>query len=150
MKRDEHHCPDRGNAPMLKTLGHYDAWRGDTWRVSLRALVRGFIQELRWPSNRREPLIKRVRTRAPNWPATLWDWQPRTCSFCGGVHPDDLEHLVYELGWHFEPTDKHYKLYLEPPLGTRPLPVPPVKVYAWHTYSGQITRLLEAANHGKP
>jgi len=40
--------------------------------------------------------------------------KPRTCSFCGGVHPEDLIELI-KMGWEFEPSSKGYKSYWHPP-----------------------------------
>ena len=90
-----------------------------------------------------------------------WPWQPRTCSFCGGVHPEDAARLVQE-GWEMHGTDKGYKHYMEPP-GSRARharimqsihvleeparraevwqgwsAVPPVKLYVQHFNSEQI------------
>lgn len=92
----------------------------------------------------------------------LWCYggeQPRTCSFCGGIHPDDAVRLLRE-GWEVGVTTKGYKRYLEPPgsgqqhealmdwLSTgregeapkerHPSPVPPVKVYVQHFSQEQI------------
>jgi hypothetical protein len=39
---------------------------------------------------------------------------PRTCSFCGGAHPEDLIELL-RLGWEVGETDKPYKRYMHPP-----------------------------------
>lgn len=69
----------------------------------------------------------------------LWSYggeQPRTCSFCGGVHPEDAIALIVS-GWRVGGTDKSYKRYIEPPLG-QPHPVPPVKVYAQHFTPEQV------------
>jgi hypothetical protein len=47
----------------------------------------------------------------------LWCYpgeQPRTCSFCGGIHPDDAVELL-RAGWTVDCTGKSYKRYLEPP-----------------------------------
>ena len=38
---------------------------------------------------------------------------PRTCSFCGGIHPEDAIRLI-EMGWEVEPTTKGYKRYMHP------------------------------------
>ena len=69
-----------------------------------------------------------------NWMygGTRWKWneQPRTCSYCGSVHPKDAVDLIMK-GWRIEPTTKNYKFYLEPPHGD-PSPIPPVKLYGWH------------------
>jgi len=43
------------------------------------------------------------------------DWIPRTCNWCGGIHPEDSIRLVKEYGFEVEKTDKNYKIYLEPP-----------------------------------
>lgn len=98
----------------------------------------------------------------PVWETTRWNnsnksvWpesfpKPRTCSFCGGVHPDDLMTLI-DQGWEFEPTGKSYKSYWHPPgysaymeevlknigegrdtaAGAHPEPSPPVKLYSQH------------------
>lgn len=48
----------------------------------------------------------------------LWEGPgpaPRTCSFCGGVHPEDAIVLVRDHGWEVAATGKPYKRYLEPP-----------------------------------
>jgi hypothetical protein len=70
---------------------------------------------------------------------TLWGFggeQPRTCSFCGGIHPDDAIALV-RAGWRIDATDKGYKRYMHPPAGQRE-PSPPVKLYVQHFTSDQI------------
>ena len=96
-----------------------------------------------------------------------WPWAPRTCSFCGGVHPDDAIRLLEE-GWEVERTDKSYKRYLHPPgyyarlanitdsirtfrngVGKEPVvtfrsPVPPVKLYVNHFDERQIARFNSA------
>jgi hypothetical protein len=93
----------------------------------------------------------------------LWCYageQPRTCSFCGGAHPEDVIALL-RAGWTVDGTDKAYKRYLDPPgyrasveawlqarqLGLPdpaiervPAPVPPVKVYVQHFTADQIER----------
>lgn len=94
-----------------------------------------------------------------------WSWSPRTCSFCGGAHPEDVFKLIEE-GWELDKTDKCYKAYLEPPgyaqahaatlrairaskggdLDTSRIPsvwspVPPVKVYTQHFTKEQVDRL---------
>jgi hypothetical protein len=72
--------------------------------------------------------------------------KPRTCGYCGCVHPDDLAQLI-AAGWELEHTTKGYKYYVHPP-GYResrgewvnngftgmplPSPVPPVKLYTYH------------------
>lgn len=80
----------------------------------------------------------------------LWRWgeQPRTCSGCGGVHPEDAIALL-KSGFRAMGTDKGYKWYLEPPVPSDASHVdliPPAKLYAWRADSDQRTRLIAAAN----
>ena len=127
-------CPRRMNE-----FGPWEHKEGlDQWRID------------RWSSF---PLYDRDIT----W---QWPWQPRACSFCGGIHPDDAIRLLKE-GWHVVATDKSYKRYLEPPGGRLGFehegrvfgagvyvppwgPVPPVKLYTMHMDGEQIT-LFNAA-----
>lgn len=76
---------------------------------------------------------------------TFWEWgeRPRTCSFCGGIHPDDAARLVRE-GWHVGSTDKAYKRYLEPPTHRSGGLIPPVKLYVQHFSPGQVTAFNKA------
>lgn len=88
-----------------------------------------------------------------------WGWQPRTCSYCGSVHPADALKLLRE-GWEIDPSDKRYKAYLQPPRYRATLlhmltctelpkdywsPVPPVKLYTHHCTQQQIDELNKAA-----
>lgn len=96
--------------------------------------------------------------------------QPRTCSFCGGAHPDDIVALL-RAGWEVEGTSKSYKRYLEPPGHRRymdeimahrgtadgaaprpryPSPVPPVKVYVQHFSEEQIAAFNSALSGPAP
>ena len=91
---------------------------------------------------------------------TYWPWgfaKPRTCSYCGGVHPDDALALL-KAGWEVDTTTKSYKRYLEPPgyaeftkrlvenihMGMNERiphiesPVPPVTLYVYHFSPKQI------------
>ncbi len=103
----------------------------------------------------------------------LWAWSwgpPRTCSYCGGIHPDDAILLVKE-GWEVETTGKSYKRYLGPP-GTHQRhvsvmnnlrngdgtlqsvpsvwsPTPPVKMYVYHFSQEQIERFNAALKAGE-
>lgn len=111
------------------------------------------------------------RDRATRWE---WEWEPRVCSFCGGVHPEDVLKLVRE-GWEVDPSTKRYKIYLGPP-GTRTsqqallkslrahrpgpedmsdvfkrvpsvwIPNPPVKIYFQHFSQEQYDELREMVN----
>lgn len=72
---------------------------------------------------------------------------PRTCSFCGGIHPRDAINLV-QCGWIPAQTDKPSKFYLHHPgWGTvrsaHHDPVPCVKVYLRHFTQEQVNLFLE-------
>lgn len=108
---------------------YHNGWLGDWLRANdlrLRRAGHGRFANRWWPS--------------PYKGGTVWqiDWQPRTCSYCGGVHPDDAIRL-HEEGWIVESTTKNYKFYLKPP-GAGWAPVPPVKVYLAHFDSPAIKR----------
>lgn len=47
------------------------------------------------------------------WPAELGT-PPRSCSYCGSVHPGDAVAMI-RAGWEIEPTTKCYKWYINPP-----------------------------------
>lgn len=104
------------------------------------------------------------------WIDFPWSWTPRTCSFCGSVHPEDALRLLAE-GWEDEMTTKRYKGYLHPPghrqsiaVGMRKMreegikgfskrpsvssPTPPAKFYTMHFSPEQIAK-LNAAHSGR-
>lgn len=90
--------------------------------------------------------------------------KPRTCSFCGSVHPEDAIKLL-EAGWEAEHA-KSYKRYLNPP-GSQAhteavisrirerndtfiepqhvSPVPPAKLYTWHFTNDELIARFNAA-----
>lgn len=105
--------------------------------------------------------------RDDRWDEFPWKWTPRTCSFCGGLHPEDVLRLLGE-GWEDELTDKQYKGYLHLPGHTQsiegafrkmrkgadptkamrerpsvPLLVPPAKFYVMHFSPSQLAELNE-------
>ena len=51
--------------------------------------------------------------RWKDWPASLGT-APRSCSYCGSIHPDDAIRLI-QSGWEIEPTTKCYKWYINTP-----------------------------------
>ena len=77
---------------------------------------------------------------------TRWDGRypkPRTCSYCGSAHPDDVVALL-KKGWlPEEAIGKNYKIYINVPVGVRS-PVPPVKLYLQHCSRQQIQALRSA------
>lgn len=114
-------CPRRDEGLGMMTPGEdVDAWE------------RG-----RWAANQAEADAEVAEFMAahPNGGhhGQFWRWpgeQPRTCSYCGGIHPDDATALV-AAGWRAEGTDKSYKRYMEPPSGDGHIS-PPVKLYVQH------------------
>lgn len=133
-----------------------DEWRSDRWLADREEAERAKAE---------------YEAKYPGSLAALTDWRwpggvPRTCSFCGGIHPEDAIRLVSE-GWEAGGTTKGYKAYLEPPgtmtrheaflasirdHGREPgegvpsvwSPSPPVKVYFQHFSRGQVDRFHEA------
>lgn len=119
------------------------------------------------PWERREGIDYWSTSRWGEYYEARWDdrfERPRTCSFCGGVRPEDAIKLL-DAGWETERTSKHYKLYLHPP-GYRAAhealmsalierrtppqsphkePTPPVKIYLYHFDQEQARRVLEGA-----
>lgn len=124
----------------------------------------------RWTDNHRKARLIRKRwlRRNPNGVCSdtmdEWIWGgavPRTCSFCGGIHPEDALRLMAD-GWCAESTTKFYKRYLHPPgwaeamrhnmrPDRRPAdegdlieipasPVPPIKLYVQHFSREQVER----------
>lgn len=165
-----------------------DRWRADRWSADREAVAKEHLAQderrLREHNERAamrgEPAITLQEYRTKHYirgaDNDLWLWPsdvPRTCSFCGGIHPEDAIRLLNE-GWEVEATDKGYKRYLGPP-GTRALneaimasiragapqqqipagwsPVPPVKLYVQHLNEEQVERFnaaLRAAREGLP
>lgn len=119
----------------------------------------------RWAATKEEAdaEVAEFMARNPNGSMgnVLWCYpgeQPRTCSFCGGVHPEDAIALI-RAGWTSGGTTKAYKRYLEPPGYAKwerdtfanvpvsewgktkppyPSPIPPVKLYTMHFTPEQI------------
>lgn len=147
-------CPRQSEATMAVQLAHRQYWRTNGW--STRRIWRDWLTDRKskifdWLKAHGLPVPRGRFYGGTCWPAG--HPKPRTCSYCGGVHPDDAIALVL-AGWEVEPTGKPYKRYLHPPgyadaverllkhqdeLRTERFkwkgphsPVPPVKVYVYH------------------
>lgn len=157
-------CPAQAYGTLSSQLDHVCTWRSDRW--SRRQI---WADRLR---DRRSALMDRIEALGVRLPrnrdrfagGTRWpdgEPKPRTCSYCGGAHPDDVLTLMHR-GWEVDATDKGYKRYLHPP-GYRaaneefrasgrwagpPTPVPPVKVYTYHFDSRQIAAFNYALEEG--
>jgi hypothetical protein len=131
----EFNCPRRAEGFGIPTDGPSDYWAENRW----------------------------TKGRDPDYFPEGVD-QPRTCSYCGGVNPDDAIGLI-ESGWESEGTGKSYKRYLHPkgyraaqeafiasiglPGGTSDSPriqspTPPVKLYTPHFTAEQIAAFNRA------
>jgi hypothetical protein len=66
---------------------------------------------------------------------------PRTCSFCGGAHPDDAIDLL-KAGFRLQRTDKAFKYYINDAADHSM--APPVKLYGNHV-SPEHARRINAA-----
>lgn len=148
-------CPMGAGKPILLTA----EWRADRWCASEEEAAAEMEQ---FASSNPGGSIA-----SPLWrgPGPL----PRTCSFCGGVHPEDAIALV-SLGWEVEATTKGHKRYLTPPgtatrnrvmmerldEGRDPVvavpsvwsPGPPVKLYIAHFSEAQATRFNDTLSRG--
>lgn len=139
-----------------------DRWVKDRWSPDIEV-----VRRLHAAEDARSPGINRGPSN------DLWVGPgdvPRTCNYCGGIHPDDAITLL-SLGWESEGTDKSYKKYLHPPGffvryqqmldglrdrlrgdGAPPAPAwdptPPVKVYIQHWDEAQCARANEII-HGR-
>lgn len=112
-------CPDN----------HHGEWVTDRWSADREAVARQHAQE----DAERDELH-----RGPH--NDLWlgvSAPPRTCTYCGSIHPHDALQLLRE-GWSVEHTGKSYKCYLEPPKAMKWSPTPPVKCYMDHFTEAQI------------
>lgn len=72
------------------------------------------------------------------WDNSSWDSQfgepPRTCSHCGGVHPQDAIRLL-KSGMKLVLSTKYYKAYIE---HSKFRPTPPIKFYTQHASEEEI------------
>mgnify|MGYP001610676543 FL=1 len=161
-------CPRQAEATLSVQRAHRPYWRTDTW--SRRRIWADWLRDRK--SNLMDKLeqrglpVPRHRDRFSGgtcWPdetlpALAWR-KPRTCSYCGSVHPEDAIALLL-AGWEVGATGKSYKRYLHPPgyanaverlighqdaLSTDRFkwhgphsPVPPVKLYVMHMTQAQI------------
>jgi hypothetical protein len=117
-----------------------------------------------------DPRFKKDDSDPPRFPPDFMDRQPRTCNFCGGLHPEDAIALI-EADWEVETTGKFYKRYLNPPgftaqmeatqawrMGDPELPkperpivcaTPPVKLYTMHMDKDQAERFNAALKQAR-
>jgi hypothetical protein len=180
-------CPRRtGEAGPWSREAGQDRWRRDRWSKdedAVRAkhdaedaegLARHNAHAL--AAGRPPATLEEYRTkwfvRGPS--ADLWLWPgdvPRTCSFCGSLHPEDVLRLLAE-GWEHERA-KSYKGYMHRPgwatksaaflaslrdLGREPgqgvpsvwEPTPPAKFYVMHFTAEQLQRLNELLRNSPP
>jgi hypothetical protein len=145
-------CPKRNNqyGPWERGV-MMDTWETGRWSKNL-LLVRALRLLRKW-INICKNHGKQTYFEGDHNDEWLWRGPvPRTCSFCGSIHPDDAVRLLRD-GWGVEGTGKAYKRYLNPPgyeeymsewrkqldvpLHERKRidwwsPVPPVKLYAEH------------------
>lgn len=157
---DRQSCPRRmreyGPWPHEEGL---DEWRRDRWAATKEEADRQVAEFMeRNPGG---------SMGDPQWHGP--QPQPRTCSFCGAIHPEDAIELV-KAGWEVGATGKLYKRYLNPPGtstkrdallaglrrrahgGDDPFrgvpsvwsPLPPVKLYVMHLDADQAKRFNAA------
>ena len=124
-----------------------DNWTTGRWRNKLHRRWVKYAHRDYERSNKIDAFLRKLKDKTGiyiSWyhGGTLWEWgkQPRNCTFCGSVHPDDaIEFINKEWTLH---RAKGYKYYLNPSEG--PHPVPPVKLYTWHVSKEQADALNKA------
>lgn len=121
-------CPDRANSPFQEgTRSPFpDRWRKNEWGWGPWRRLKYWMHSgpkaqafNDWLQSGWRGRWRRFRLLPTHWSlgGTKWDWpwQPRTCSYCGSAHPDDVLQLLLE-GWeHEKASGKNYKGYLNPP-----------------------------------
>ena len=144
-------CPSRKAQGQMPGR---DAWVSSRWTTDAEKCRR-----------RAEEYMKEHprSSMSPTWGLWTWtEWVPRTCTYCGGIHPEDAIRLVRDHGFEVSPTGKKYKRYIEPPgrrqavvaavqSGEGPVvrgAVPPIKLYVWHFDADSAARLNEAMRDG--
>jgi len=143
---ERHTCPLRGLSPhWLEKSPWLDRWLCGTWGTALERawndLWHGDQERLGWRLLWwlfQHELIDRY-PHLQHFPRWSWPWQPRVCSYCGSVHPDDAVRLRRE-GWRIVGTTQEHKRYLQPPAAWSPAPC--VKVYLLHTTVDQYAALV--------
>lgn len=154
-------CPRRMDVGPWQRDPDLDSWETDRWTKDRAAVeAKQKAEDEARPSGNIH--------RGPH--NDLWIDEsdvPRTCSFCGGIHPDDAIALV-KSGWEVEATGKNYKRYLHPkgygknceaviarikntelPWPEFWNPVPPVKLYTMHFNQEQIDAFNAAIKANK-
>lgn len=158
-------CPRRGESPLGKTWPGPDRREPDRWLpsgsdalVAYRAKRDAEQDAMVEADPSRHRMTYSPHDREWLGPGPL----PRSCSYCGGIHPDDAIALI-EAGWEVDATGKDYKRYLEPPgtgarhlamrnalrAGVEPKMIPetvpswspvPVKLYVMHFSPTQVAQ----------
>lgn len=129
-------CPRRlDNPASIERFPGPDVWETGRWYPKGSAELAQYLAE-RGPSTATMIYGEHDRQWPPESGAPA-----RTCSYCGGVHPNDALRLL-EQGWHLDRTGKSYKVYLEPPHGFQL--IPPVKLYTPHCTQEDLDLLNEA------
>jgi hypothetical protein len=163
MKAEKQTCPARSGFGPWDHAEGLDRWRTDRWgnwltrwweHVAHGAGDGDHARAMRinhWLQSdgvrrfkRRVPLLGKLLPYGLTIGGTYWvgdkKLMPRSCSFCGSSHPEDVMKLL-DAGWKVEVCDNRGKCYVRPPNSYGP--VPPVKVKTYHCTEEQIKRLNE-------
>lgn len=132
-----HICPKIVGAKNI--FGNeYDLWETGRWSV--------------WQKLRDWWLNWTSRHYGGTYWSRSWGKPPRSCNYCGGIHPEDMIEMMTR-GWRIESTKGGSKFYLWPP-GCRPWemvcgspsappwvpgPIPPIKGYSCHFSEDKIS-----------
>ena len=158
-------CPDRNGPGPWDKRPNLDRWETNRWSRHGIPAWRLWLEEVWTKIKSRGRRTLSISRDMDKWKSPLRP--PRSCSFCGGIHPEDALYLL-ENGWEVEGTGKSYKRYLEPPgyhenirrcideIRSRseklpPFwdPTPPVKLYTSHFTDEQVERFNEVLKRQK-
>lgn len=128
-----HRCPLRAGEPVPRTTPFGpDLWERDRWSPSWPARLLAWWERWTGLSRRRRPV---------RWPRNLQP--PRSCSFCGALHPEDAIAFVRlhgGRGWRVRRSTNTRRWILPYP-GTGILrPRPALKVHLQHLTGEEVER----------
>ncbi len=110
-------CPRRAEGPGYGVEGE-DRWGLESWRFTDPDEAARFNRAEADRTNAKAKAMGQNSVSHPNLRYWLWPGpgpMPRTCSYCGSIHPEDAIKLVKEFKFTVARSTKGYKVYIHPP-----------------------------------